>query len=132
MGHLDPLECSTQSHTATGLSCPKLSRTDMELYFSGSLTHYLMYLFMNFRWNSLLSESLMKLASFFSGAALEQFLKTTSSSQRRFTRMSVFSAEPEYLVYKTVILRAGCHRNQNMDHEAPSRKNDLRGLSWCI
>ena len=29
-------------------------------------------------------------------------------------------------------LRAGCHRNQNMDHEAPSRKNDLRGLSWCI
>ena len=30
------------------------------------------------------------------------------------------------------LLRAGCYRNQNMDHEAPSRKNDLRGLSWCI
>jgi len=53
---------------------------------------YWMYLLMNFLWKSLLSESLMKVFSFLSDSALEQFLKTTSSSQRRLTFMSDLSA----------------------------------------
>jgi len=93
---------------------------------------YLIYLSMNFLWNSLRSESLMNVFSFFSGSALkkkygwskiihefilietfpswfwlqkfiflcwtvylEQFLKTTSSSHRLLTFMSLLSAAEE-------------------------------------
>merc|ERR1719150_2177408 len=41
---------------------------------------YFTYLSINFRWNSFLRLSLMKVVSLLSGSALEQFLKTTSSS----------------------------------------------------
>ena len=35
-------------------------------------------------------------------------------------------------VKKDKYLRASCQRFQKVDHEGPSQKNDLSGLSWCI
>ena len=66
-------------------------------FHSLSLSLYLTYLSMNFLWKSLLRLSLMKVFSFLSGSALEQFLKTTSSSQRRLSLRSDFSEEGAYL-----------------------------------
>ena len=43
---------------------------------------------MNLRWNSFLRLSLMNVLSWLSGSALEQFLNTTSSSQRFLIFMS--------------------------------------------
>ena len=59
-----------------------------------SVSTHLMYLSMNFLWNSERSESLIKVFSFLSGSALAQFLNTTSSSQRLLTFKSDFS-DPE-------------------------------------
>ena len=55
------------------------------------IVHYLMYLSINFLWKSGCKESLIKVFSFLSGSAREQFLNTTSSSHLRLTFMSDLS-----------------------------------------
>lgn len=50
---------------------------------------------MNFLWNSDRSESLMKRDPFLSGSERAQFLKTTSSSQRRFIYDKSNTINPE-------------------------------------
>ena len=57
-----------------------------------SSTVYLIYLSINFLWNSFLRLSLMKAGSLLSGSALLQFLNTTSSSHRRLIFMSDLAA----------------------------------------
>jgi len=96
-----PIKCSCTSHTALlALLFLFLHNFNFpSVCMVWRTCAHLTYFSMNLRWNSERNESLMNCWSFFlSGSDRAQFLKTTSSSQRRFTcAQNMFCSEGFHL-----------------------------------